>query len=220
MASFNLHTFKKAIKTSILLDLAEWDTIPEENMPNHELLLRKIYNTHDSRKTKTRIISKKRIVAAIIAAALLIASAITAVAFKEKLLDFLEIKTDTHTSLFTPENENANEEIKEIFLPTYIPDGYIAKSYNATSQSVISVWNNGNNDIYFKQLPIKNTSFAINTEDDDYIEAVFGGQPIYYSVKHNIFGAVWHTEDYVYNLNAPWDIGIEEIEKIITSISS
>ena len=161
----------------------------------------------------------KRLIAIAIAAALLIASAITAVAFKEKLLDFLEIKTDTHTSLFLPENENANEEIKEIFLPTYIPDGYIVKSYNATSQSVISVWNNGKNDIYFKQLPIKNTIFDINTEDQNYTEAVFGGQPIYYLVKYNTFDAVWHTEDYVYNLNAPWDIGIEEIEKIITSIS-
>ena len=161
----------------------------------------------------------KRLIAIAIAAALLIASAITAVAFKEKLLDFLEIKTDTHTSFFPPENENANEEIKEIFLPTYIPEEFTQKSHEVSSISVVTVWNRESDTIRFKQTPISGADRTLDTEKNDYTEAVFGGQPIYYSVKYNTFGAVWHTEDYVYNLNAPWDIGIEEIEKIITSIS-
>ena len=104
-------------------------------------------------------------------------------------------------------------------MAAYIPEKFYSKNYDKNSMFVLSLWTDGKNDIRLKQMPIKNTEIGINTENENYKEAVFGTQPVYYTIKYNTFNAVWHTEDYVFNFTAPYDLGLEEIEKIITSIA-
>ena len=219
MKSFDFQAFKNAVEASIMLDLEKTNAIPECKMPRADLVLKNIYDRqNENKKTPKRLVGK-RLIAAIIAAVLIVACSITAIAFKDKLLDFFEIKDDTNTSLISPGNEDSNEEIKEVFLPTYVPEAFHLKSHSSSSMSVVTLWSDNKNYMQLKQMPIKSTHLRIDTENNDYIEAVFGNQPVYYVVKHDAFSAVWHTENYVYSFDAPWYIGIEEIEKIVSSIS-
>jgi len=163
----------------------------------------------------------RRVIAVIIAAALLIATAVTAVAFKEKLLDFSIQREDTHTHLTLHGNNSFKKRLTEIYLPTYIPEGFSLKSHEYNSAYSLTSWNNGEADIYLEQSVIGENGRSIDTEDGDLVEAVFGDQPVYYATKakYNAFTAVWHTDKYIYDFYAPLDLGLEELEKIIASIS-
>lgn len=216
---FDFQAFKDAVRASILIDLAELDSIGGPQLSSPEKLLCTIYEKHGQNKKTKKHLTPKKIVAIIIAAVLIIASALTALAFKEKLLDFIERREDTHTSLDSPEGESGKEQIEEIYLPSYIPERFSLKSHSSSSASVVTIWTDGESDMVFVQMPRQNTNTSINTENEDYTEAVFGNQAVYYTVKHGTFGAVWHTEDYVYRLDAFSPFDLEEIEKIIKSIT-
>ena len=215
---FNIQALREALRASILLDLAKIEKIPDVCFPNSDDFLQSIYERHENEKKIKNHLSGRRIVAIIIAAMLIIASAVTVVAYREKLLDFFETKMGTHTSLTAPNKERTNEKIKEVYSPTYVPDNYTFKSRNVTKPSVVTYWNCEEKTIRLKQTIIVENERTLNTEDGNYVEAVFGNQPIYYIVKHNTFSGIWHTDDYIYDFSAPYDIGLEEIEKIIASI--
>ena len=219
MATLNMQALKEALRVSILLDLAKIDAVPQVKFSDSDTFLSEIYKRYEKNKKTKNHFTGKQLLAVIIAAIIIIASAVTAVAFKEKILNFFERKEDTHTSLNSPGGDGTNEEIKEVFLPTYIPEKFHLKSHESNCLFVLTYWTNGEKTIRLKQAPIMENERTLDTENGDYIEAVFGQQPIYYIVKHNAFNAVWHTEDYVYNFSAPYSLGLDELEKIIASIS-
>lgn len=216
---FDIQAFKEAVHASILMDLAEVDAICGADIPSPDKLLRSIYEKHEQNKKSAKHLSLRKAVAIIIAAVLIIASAVTALAFKEKLLDFIERREDTHTSLDYPEGAGGKEKIEEIYLPSYIPERFSLKSHSSSSASVVTIWTDGESDIVFVQMPRQNSNTSINTENENYTEALFGNQPVYYTVKHGTFGAVWHTEDYVYRFDAFSPLDIEQIEEIIVSVT-
>ena len=213
---FDFQAFKKAVRASLVMDLAEADAVGGADIPSPDELLRSIYQKHEQNKKRAKHLSLRRAVAIIIAAVLIIASAVTAFAFKEKLLNFIERREDTHTSLDLPDGK---KQIEEIYLPSYMPEGFSLKSRNCSNAAVSSVWTDGKSDIIFTQMPGKNSNVSVNTENDDYAEAVFGNQAVYYTVRHGSFGAVWHTEHYIYRLDYSSDFNLEQIEKIIVSIT-
>lgn len=219
MKGLNISALREALREAILIDLAESEDVLGATLQNPDLFLKQIYERHGNNKSERSHLSKKQILAALIAAILIIASAVTAIAFKDKILGFFESKEDTNTSLISPGGEGTNDKIKEVFLPTYIPEGFVSKTYECYPIVVNSVWSNGKDNIIFAQMPIKNTQLSWNTEKENYTEALFGNQPIYYLINKNSFSAVWHTEDYVYTFDAPSSLGLDEIEKIIASIS-
>ena len=219
MAALNLQALRAALKNSILIDWAEIDAIPEAKLSGPDSFLSEIYENYTKNKKTQKRVSGKRLVAVIIAAILIIASAVTAFAYKEKLLRFFERKEATHTSLISPGTNDANEEIKEVWLPTYIPEDFQLKSTEFYVLLIETTWTNGEKEIRLNQTPIKNTDYSLNTETSNYLEITFGTQPIYYTINHGNFGAIWHTDDYVYRFDAPYDLGLEEIERIITSIA-
>lgn len=216
---FDFQTFKEAVRASIVMDLAEVDAIDGAEIPNSDKLMHSIYEKHEEKKKSAKHLTSRKIVAIIIAAVLIIASAVTAFAFKEKLLDFVERITDTHTSLDSPEGNKGKEKIEEIYLPSYIPERFRLKSHSSSNAAAVTVWTDGVSDIIFKQMPRQNSNVSINTENEEYSEVVFGNQPVYYTVKHGTFGAVWHTEDYIYRFDAFSPFDIEEIEDIIVSVT-
>ena len=134
------------------------------------------------------------------------------------MLGFFERKETTHTNLTSPEGNDLNETIKAVGLPTYIPENFKLEDIKSNTSTVISLWSDGNNDIILKQLPIKNSQLNINTENKNYQEAVWGDQAVYYLEQLGVYSAVWHTDEYVYVISAPCELGLQEIEKIIASI--
>ena len=215
----DLQALKSALRASVMLDLAELDSMPQALGFNSDAVLNKILDRYEDNKGRQSRLSGRRLIAVIIAAVIIIASAVSVIAYKEKLLRFFETKEDTHTSLDSIGTEGANDRVSDVFLPSYMPDGYTMISHESSSVFALTLWQSGEKDILFSQMPIKNVTHVMDTEREDYREAVFGGQGVYYTVGNDTFDSVWHTEDYVYTLMAPYELGLDELEKIISSLS-
>ena len=165
--------------------------------------------------SKSKAFSTKKLIAAIIAAALLLSAAISAYALREPIKDFFIERFGTHDHYSY--DAVVPSEVKEgIYEPTWIPENYVEIEHSETTTSVFSMWSDGTEMIMLSQ-DIITTEGVYDTEGIEYEEITIDNIKYRYLYKNGNTTLLWLSEKYSFML---WCTNItkEDALKIATSL--
>ena len=131
------------------------------------------------------------------------------VSISEKFIYFSH-EENTDTSLPT--------EIKNIALPSVLPDGYIMISSKNYGQSATSMWMKGSSYIVLMQDVIVDTNVNLDNEGVEYQRTIVNGMDVYHYVKDGVIFLIWTDNFYLYSMIFPQEIEIDDIKEIVSSI--
>ena len=166
-------------------------------------------------KSKNSSISKRFtfiLIAAVIAVMLIASASAIVIGFNNYLVNIYEKYIEVKFN-------NVNDErltIKEIYAPTYVPTEYSKTNEHLYSTSYEAIWSNGRGTIILDQKT--HTSFLLDSESVDYQSFELDGKTVYYYTKHDTSVYMWSFGEYVFSINAPTDIPIDEIKMMISSM--
>ena len=218
MTESKLLLIKKAFFDIAEREISVFESFPEADIihsESYEKAINKLIEKNDPEKCKITL--NRRLKAIIITATLIVALFITACVFRKPLLDFVERVFDDHTS-FTSGNEN--KLLEKVYLPTYIPEGFVQEDYEKGLLNVYIFFSSENGFISFKQTPLNKTgSTNLDTEGSECKVAYVGKQPVYYIYKNNTYSVLWENDINKFGLTVSADLPWEEVEKIIASVT-
>lgn len=169
-------------------------------------------------KSKSSSISKRVtfiLIAAVIAVMLVASASALVVGFGDYLVNIYEKYIEVKFN-------NGNGEgltIKEIYAPTYVPTEYSKTNEHLYSTSYKSTWSNGKHYIIFDQKACDQRDLTLDNENIDYQSFELDGKTVYYYAKYNTSVYMWSFGEYIFTINAPADISLDEIKMIISSIT-
>ena len=152
-----------------------------------------------------------RLVAAVVAL-VLCAFMLVSCAFIPQIREFIVKVYEDFVELIS--NDPASEAIEELYMPSYIPDGYSVTSYGQGNINRVD-WACGNDVIQFKQGILGSTIFMDNT---DYEVITVGNYTVHTSEKAGQRVFVWEDDKYCYVLNTPSTLSDEDVFMIIESV--
>ena len=224
----NLELFKKALieatneEAQLILD-----NYPEDIVfsAHHEKMMKKIMNT--SRKPNllvhNRVLNKKRIIALLIAAIILLFGGLTVYAKRDAIFSFVEQVYDKFTSVIfqkdTTTETSIPETIDKVCVPTYIPEGYELQEYVSELSLARVKWQNSDEEvILYEQRPLDVSIFIYDNEQGSF-EIIDVGEIHVYFVRYDTQNEfLWHDEKYTYTLQCSSKVTFEDVKKIILSL--
>lgn len=114
------------------------------------------------------------------------------------------------------ETEIFRSTIDDVYLPSYIPDGYFEVQSTNNEFTVSSLWMNDVNVITYDQWG-NDGAYSIDSQASYNIIKI-ADYDINYSIKHEYKNMFWEHDGYIFILTCPDSIGFDEVEKIIESI--
>ena len=216
MQNNNLTLFKQAISNGLcnkIDGVANGYTEEVVCSEKHSLAMRTIVYG----KVRTKHIRSPRVkwlIAILVAAALLLTGC--SIIFRNEIREVFE---DFFVRL-TYDNDNTSADtIKEVYTPTYVPDGYVLENKSITSAHVKYKFINDTGDrLLIEQRPIPNgelffdseIGYAQIDEIDDY--------EIYYRLENNYHSYVWGDKSYFMKILSSSKLTNEELELILNGI--
>lgn len=168
---------------------------------------------------------KKRILALLIAAAILLFGSITVYANRDTIARFVQKIFGDHTEVSYSDHDNnitVPEGIEQEYTLTYVPDGYELAQSISDYTLVWKEWINAEGKyLQFKQRPI-NESLYIFDNDNSITECIQVGDFEIYCThfQSNDSAYLWTDGQYVYEIECCSDISIDELTRMINSIST
>ena len=163
---------------------------------------------------------KRRVVAALIAAATLLLIGCTAIVYKEKIGSFFtETYQDHIEGAFVESEEITKEYINEYYTLTYVPEGYELVENKTGKALAQSVWKNANGmELVLVQLPINSGSYFMDNEKDlaDVIE--MEKFSVYYCCIDGTYRCFWNNKEYAFALYFDNEMSKDEIINIILNM--
>lgn len=168
----------------------------------------------------------KRAVWIAILTALLVTTAMAIPAVREAIIRFFVHDEGTHYEFsFDPEQAaNAPDEIRTVYLPSYIPEGY-QEAYATISAPAVAVgWSNENHEwITYDQMrmpdDLENTNwYGINSEGVTKQTLYLGDYEVLCIRDKEIRTFIWTDHAYFYDLICPYTVSDEEMQRIFYSI--
>ena len=193
------------------------DSFPEVAPPHSEEYLKNIEGIKcQARITKDKKNSlKKKILIGIVAALLAL---LTACSLTKPLTNLVVKIYDKYISIYA---ESPTVEMTEIYMPTYLPEGYEITS-NVRYANIVEIRiDNGEFTILFKQnLLSGNTSVRLDTENAETFELNVDGYTIYGANKFGHNNVMWENGEYVFTIRFPENIPLEDVEKFISGLEA
>ena len=158
----------------------------------------------------------KRAVTACLAIVFMACALMSCKPIRDAVVDFFQNVYEAYTELFFCENisSSAPEEIEEVHMPEYIPEGYELAKTTKDDFSVENVWENGDDFIKLYQYVLgSKTTLDTETSEIEMLEDI----KIAIVTKENEIIAFWNTDEYAYRIKTI-DLSKEEILNIIRSI--
>ena len=217
MTNNTYQKIRSALTAYAMAEIQNFEALPEVPFEPSESYREGIERIHESYLQMQARISKRKLIALLVAAVIIVTS-ITACVYREEIKSFFVGMFDTHAR-FEHEEENANI-IETVYFPSYIPNEYTKDK---------TIYNNGmtylrykydNLELIYNQYPKSNYSGNLDTEGAEYDIITVGDQQIHRTYKKNTFSMIWETERYVFGLTCHDSIPWEEIERIILSIEA
>ncbi len=159
--------------------------------------------------------SKRKLIACIIAAALLLFA--TACAFYEPILNYFQEVFGTFTKFST--DEDVDQVIEETYVPQYIPEGYTKTSQSNNKIAVSITWENGEDKIIYYQNPGNKESTLVDTENSEYSALSIKEQTYHCYFKNNTYIFLWENDHYSFKLKCYDTLSLDEIKKILGSVT-
>ena len=180
----------------------------------HNLAMRAIiYGKADTKRTWSP--RMKRIVAILVAAALLLTSC--GIIFRNEIRELFE---ELFVKLSFDSDDDYNKTIEEIYVLTYLPEGYALEKENISNTVVTYIFVNSTNDrLFFEQRVINGSDFIIDNESGYSIIQEIEKYEVY-QINNNIeYFYVWKKENYSIKIKSNIKISNEEILHIIEGIT-
>lgn len=172
------------------------------------------------REKKVMRLTKKTLIAILIAAALLLLGC-GAVIYRYELKGLIQKICRRDIELYYDENEvsEGKETIEEIYELTYIPEGYTLVREFSNDFLVRYEWiSSTGEDLLFEQSPLKTSKLSIDSEHGEMNIIEIEDCEIYCRTIDSKYCYIWHDELYIMIMD--FDVQIEDAEliKIINGI--
>lgn len=217
MDKSNLELFKQALNEAVsnkFDNIAAGCTEEIVCSEKHNLAMRAIvYGKSDT--TRTWSPKMKRIVAIIVAAALLLTSC--GIIFRNEIR---EVFKDFFASITFEGDESEVNTIEDIYQLKYIPDGYSLAEENVSPLSVVYKYvDDRGNVIRFEQHVLDGSDFAVDSESGYSKILTVNTHDIYYRCTKTSHFYIWNDNDYSLLIRSSTELQNEELIKIINGIT-
>ena len=165
---------------------------------------------------------KRRILISILAAVLAILTSCTIYVHREKIAAFVEEFYHNYIDVSYGEiDDGAPKEIQTVYQPSYIPEGYeLTDSYQDSARVRMKWVNQDGEKIVFVQTLLSDKLMSLDIEKGEPKSLILNDVTVYYSKYENKDIYVWNDGSYAYKLTLTEDFSPEEIEKVITLMST
>ena len=175
----------------------------------HKARMAEIIEGADTRPGR---LSRAKLIAALIAAALLLTGC-TLYVFRNQIKGFVEYIYSTYISVRSDEEIKSNV-ITDVYKLTYVPEGYELVKERITEVQVFYRWENDEG-IRLDFAQYSAGEFHIDT-DDGYSKIVeHNGIEIYYRGSKRVHNYVWRKGDNLFNLISHTELDVETVSKIL-----
>lgn len=161
--------------------------------------------------------AKRRLIAILVAALLLLLVGCTAFVYRNEIGSFVEHVYEEYINIELPENDDkVLTEIEHAYTLSYIPERYILIDEIVNSDCVRYIYEIELSErIIFEQSPKSIANIGIDNESVDAEVFEYQDIEIYIRTTKKKNHCVWYDEDYVFTLICPKDLDQDEILKII-----
>ena len=163
------------------------------------------------KKRKTRVL-------AFIIAAVVAALAGCAWTYREKIADFWVTAFDRYDKLEIDDiGEDFPRTIEEVYIPTYVPEGYEQVYYQKDSLKIWSKWEKDGNYLIYMQSIISGNYNLLDSEKGEYVSKQLGDKIVFCHFYNGRQIVIW-IKGYEFRLASSKEIIDEELIKIINSV--
>ena len=221
MDKSNLDLFKQAINEGLSNKFDNISNCYTEEIvcsKQHNIAMRTIvYGKTDNKRAWSP--KMKRIVAILVAAALLLTSC--GIIFRNEIRDVIEDISEFFTKLTYSNDGAKGEVIEEVYELTYVPEGYyLEDSYISTVVVKYDYQTLSGEEIDFEQWVIDGSSFHIDRENG-YTEIIkVNDYSIYYKKTKEYNNYLWNDGKYTFKLVSSNELSLENINLIVIGIST
>lgn len=218
MDKSNLELFKQAISEGLS---QKFDSVVNSYTDEivcsekHNIAMQTIvYGKTDSKRVWSP--KMKRIIAILIAAALLLTSC--GIIFRNEIREMFE---EFFVKLTYSEDNDSNNIIEDVYYLGYLPEGYFLSIENIRPIRVQYKYINENSDyIWFEQKTIDGTDFVVDNEDGySHIKEIEASEVYYrYTDKNHVY--VWNDGKYSMKLKSTNQLSIENINLILGGLTT
>ena len=161
---------------------------------------------------------KRRIVIVLLAAVLIVLTSCTIYVNRDRIAAFVENFYDTYVKVsYDQTREEAPKEILEVYMPSYIPEGYELIESHSNAARVRTQWENGENGkITFDQALLTDGLMDWDNEKTEPKILIINDISVYCAQYNNAAFYMWNDGNYSYKLMVTEDFVAEEIERLIT----
>lgn len=139
-------------------------------------------------------------------------------AVRLKIFNLVVEVMDEFTSMEVEENEDLSDDSNHIYMPTYIPEGYVSTGVETFNGVTIIQYVNAKGDtILFEQCKDEHSVLRIDTEDAEYKKVVINHVEAFIINKNSMTRLVWHDNEMAFTLMGTLDEN--ELIKIAESIT-
>lgn len=179
----------------------------------HNLAMRAIiYGKADTKRAWSPRI--KRIVAILVAAALLLTSC--GIIFRDEIREVFE---EFFVTLYFGSDES-QQIIEDVYMLGYVPDGYVinneTKGFTVIQYGYI---NSDNNILVFEQSVITNAEFVVDSEESKSEIINILNIEVYHRYTDENHYYIWRDNKYAMSLSLEYEISIDELSRIIEGIT-
>ena len=167
---------------------------------------------------------KKRVIAVLIAAALLLAGGLTVYAKRDAIVRFVTQIFDGYTKgsyREEPGNEDAAPEvIEQEYMPSYVPKGYELANHIFDDTLNRIEWLNADEEYLIFSQNLIGANYAMDNEHSTF-EIKDIGEYSVHILKHENAGSIylWTDEKYSYSIRCTDNLPQDEISRMILSVS-
>ena len=167
---------------------------------------------------------KRRVIAILVAAALLLAGGLTVYAKQDAIVRFVTKIFDGYTTgsyREEPGNEAAVPDvIEQEYMPTYVPEGYELTEHSSDDAVNRIEWQNNDEEILIFSQSVIGTKYNLDNEHSTFETKDIGKYSVLI-VTHEVAGRfyIWTDEKYSYSIHCSEYFLQEEISRMILSVS-
>ena len=216
MDKSNLELFKQAISEGLSEKFdSVVDSCTEEIVcsDRHKLAMRTIiYGKADTKKALSP--KMKRIIAIIVAAALLLTSC--SIIFRNEIREVIE---EFFVKLTYSGDGMGSDTIEEVYELTYLPEGYKLEKENIYDLCVSYKFTDQNNNvIIFEQRILNRSDFHVDSESGYSQIKEIEKFDVYYRFTDKYHHYIWHNSKYSFTINSTTPLSNEQIVLIIDGV--
>lgn len=215
--------FVEAMHENTMMILAEYPEKPIFSK-KHMRAMKRILSGQKKTPIKRsgRVSPRKRLIAALIAAALLLGG-LTVYAKRKAVIELIEQIYEKYTRIIYHKDQDDGADltdgIEEERIPAYVPEGFVLRDYQSSLSDVYVEWQNEDEFIIFSQNTI-GTVYDLDNEHSDIFTIVIGSYTVYEHQNEYINTYIWNDGEYSYLLRCPSTLMFDDVSNMILSVSA